>query len=400
MMSDVVIIGAGIVGLATALELRGLEPALSITVLDKEAGIARHQSGRNSGVLHAGLYHAPGSLKARLCRDGKARLERFCRDEGVPFRITGKLVVATTEAELPRLDALAERARANGVVVERLSESGIPRIEPHARGVAALHVPETGVVDFGEVCRALRVSLGRAARSTLELGTEVHGGVATERGVIVDTSRGAIHAGAVVNCAGLQCDRVARAFGVRSDVRIVPFRGCYLRLTAEAAHLVRALIYPVPDPAFPFLGVHFTRHLDGSVGCGPNAVLALGRESYEPWQIDPVDLVECVTFGGLLRLARRHLGTGLGEAWRALDRSAFARALQRLVPAVRPEMLEPAPAGIRAQAVTRDGKLVDDFVFEIGARAVHVLNAPSPAATASLAIGRSIAERVLERFNS
>lgn len=398
--SDVVIVGGGIVGLATALELRALEPTLSISVLEKEASLARHQSGRNSGVLHAGVYYRPGSLKALLCRTGKVRLEEFCRAEAVAFRISGKLILASTEDELPRLDALEERARANGVRVERLSEGEIGKLEPHARGVAALHVPETGVVDFAEVCRAYAARLQRSGGTRVVLGVAVHGGAATERGVTLDTSDGAVSAGAVVNCAGLQSDRVARAFGVHSDVRIVPFRGCYHRLADDAAHLVRTLIYPVPEPAFPFLGVHFTRHVDGSVGCGPNAVLALGREAYQAWQLNPGDLVEALAFRGLRRLARRHFGVGLGEAHRALDRGAFARALQRLVPSVEPEMLLPAPAGIRAQAVRSDGSLVDDFVIENGPRMVHVLNAPSPAATASLAIGRTIAEQVLERFSS
>jgi len=395
--ADVVVIGAGIMGLATAYQLLQREPALSLIVVEKEPAVARHQTGRNSGVLHSGVYYAPGSLKARNCREGKRLMEDFCRAEGIPFELSGKVIVATAEPELPRLAELERRGRANGVAVELIGADALRRLEPHAAGLQALHVPEAGVVDFGSVARRLAQRIAERPGCGVRLGAkvedlEVRGGHAT-----LTTSAGRFEAGYVVNCAGVYADRVARLTGREPPARIVPFRGEYYRLRPEAASLVRHLIYPVPDPTFPFLGVHLTRRIDGSVECGPNAVLAMGRQAYERGQVDRGDLLELARDAGFRRFARRHWKTGLVELGRSYSKPAFARAVQRLVPAVRPEHLEPAPAGIRAQALAADGTLVDDFLFDEDERILNVCNAPSPAATASLNIGRVIAERVLGR---
>jgi L-2-hydroxyglutarate oxidase len=398
--SDTVVIGGGILGLATAWHLTGESRAPSVTVVEKERGLARHQSGRNSGVLHSGVYYRPGSLKAINCREGKRALEDFCREEGIPFRRVGKVIVATDERELASLAVLHERAVANGAACERIDGARLREIEPHCAGVAALHVPEAGIVDYPAVCERLAERV-RERGGRILLGTRVRSLRETARGVRVGTSsREAreIEARVLVNCGGLHADRLARLSGLRTAIRIVPFRGEYYALDASSAHLCRALIYPVPDARFPFLGVHLTRMIDDTVECGPNAVLALAREGYRKTDVDPRDVVDAVSYPGFLRLCARYWRVGASEVARSLSKSAFVHAVRRLVPEVRGEHLRPAPAGVRAQAVGRDGRLVDDFVFAETPRAVHVLNAPSPAATASLHIGRTIAKRVIVRL--
>jgi L-2-hydroxyglutarate oxidase len=390
---DLTIIGGGIVGLATAREWLRRRPDDRLVLLEKDDALARHQSTRNSGVLHAGVYYAPGSLKAQNCRAGKAAMEAFCEAEDIPFERCGKVVVATHEAELPALRRLGERAMANGVACEPIDAERLAEIEPNAAGIAALHVPETGITDFALVCDRLARRV-REAGGELRPGTRVTGLRPTADGLVVETTGGDVETRRAVNCAGLYSDRVAAFSGLHLDTKIIPFRGEYYELKPEARSLVRALIYPVPDPRFPFLGVHFTRMIGGGVECGPNAVLAFAREGYRMWDIDPGELLESVTWPGFLRLVPRYGRLGLGEMWRSVSKKAFVRALQRLVPDIRAEHLQPAPAGVRAQAVRRDGSMVDDFLFVESERVLHVLNAPSPAATAALNIAIHISDRL------
>lgn len=389
MSRRVVVVGGGIVGLAVAHRLVTDEPTARVTVLEKDTGWARHQTGRNSGVVHSGLYYPPGSAKARWCRTGGAELLAFAREHGVAHAVTGKLVVATSPDELPRLAALHERGLANGLDVTRLDADGARAHEPHVAALAALHVPETGVVDYPGVCAALVDRLA-AAGADLRPGAEVVGGHDGPREVVVETGHGTVAADLVVTCAGLRTDLVAELLGHRPSVRIVPFRGEYRELAPEAAHLVRGLVYPVPDPELPFLGVHLTRGVDGHVHAGPNAVLALAREGYGWGVVRPRELAGTLAYPGLWRLARRHARTGVHEVARSLDPRRFGDSLRRLVPDLRDEDLRPAPAGVRAQAVRPDGSLVDDFLVERSGRCVHVFNAPSPAATAAFAIARHV----------
>ena len=394
---DVVVIGGGIVGLATALRLQERRPALRIAILEKETELATHQSGHNSGVLHAGLYYQPGSLKARLCREGKAAVEAFAEAHGIPFERCGKLVVAVAESELVRLTALWERATANGVPgLEEVGPDRIRELEPHAAGIRGLWSPTTGIIDFRRVAVAMADDL-RSGGVEILTGHEVRGLHVRPDEVIVATGNGEHRAGFVVACAGLQADRVAALDGGGDGPRIAPFRGDYYTLSDDARHLVRGLIYPVPDPRFPFLGVHFTKRIDGAVWAGPNAVLAFAREGYRRRDINPGELFGTVTDRGFLRLAGRYLRTGLAEMWRDWWKPAFVRELQRYVPDIRPDQLRFGPSGVRAQALARDGTLVDDFVLDGGARVLHVRNAPSPAATSSLAIGSMLADEVVQR---
>lgn len=393
---DLVVVGAGIVGLAAARAVLRREPSLRIVVLERHDGVAAGQTGHNSGVIHSGIYYKPGSLKARLCRDGRARLIEECTARGVEFRLSGKIIVATTEAEDERLDGLLERGRENGLEgVERIGPDRMREIEPQVAGRAALRVPEAGVVDYGEVCAMFAEDL-REHGVEIRFGWRVDSAHPQGGGLKVVTPRGTVHTRALLNCAGLYCDEVARRSGARVDVRIVPFRGEYWLLRPERADLVKALIYPVPDPDFPFLGVHLTRDVHGVVDAGPNAVLALAREGYTWGDVDVAHLAKTFAFPGALRLFRKHWRQGLDEMKRSFDLERLVRDLQRLVPAVQPDDLVPTHAGVRAQAVGRDGKLLDDFHFVDGPHAVHVLNAPSPAATASLAIGEAVADRVQE----
>ncbi|MDT0321299.1 L-2-hydroxyglutarate oxidase [Streptomyces millisiae] len=388
---DVVVVGGGIVGLATAHALRAARPGLVVTVLEKEPRLATHQSGRNSGVIHSGVYYRPGSLKARLAVRGAAELKKFCAEHGIPHAVPGKLIVATSPAELPRLHELAQRARRNGVPVRELGQAQMAEYEPGVHGVAALRVLTTGQCDFGAVARRL------AELVDVRRGAEV---VAIDRrpglGVAIRTARGEVlRARALVNCAGLHSDRIARLAGDDPGLRIVPFRGEFYRLRPERAHLVRGLVYPVPDPAFPFLGVHLTVGLDGEVHIGPNAVLALAREGYDWGVVRPAELADALAYPGLWRMAARHWRAGAGELLRSLSKRAFTAAVRRLLPGIEEDDLLPAPAGVRAQAVRPDGGLVDDFHFVERPHTVHVLNAPSPAATACLPIGQEIAARTL-----
>lgn len=392
---DVLIVGGGIVGLSTAYAITRAAPGTSVVVLEKESGPALHQTGRNSGVIHSGIYYRPGSYKARFAVQGAAEMVRFCAEQGLPHEVPGKLIVATDRAELPRLHALVQRGRENGIPVRELGPAQIAEYEPAVRGIAAIHVGTTGVCDFGAVARRL-ARLAEDAGVSVRYGAEVR--VVGRRGsaVAVRTALGEVlRARALVNCAGLYSDRVARLAGDDPGMRIIPFRGEYFELAPERTDLVRGLVYPVPDPAFPFLGVHLTRGIDGRVHLGPNAVPAAAREGYGRWTVRPGELAGTLGYPGAWRIARRHWRYGAGEIRRSLSRPAFAEAVRRLLPGITVEDLIPAAPGVRAQAVLRDGTLVDDFLFAESPRMVHVLNAPSPAATASLPIGREVARRVL-----
>lgn len=395
--TDILIIGAGIVGLATAYTLTQTHPDKRITVLEKEAGLARHQTGHNSGVLHSGVYYKPGSLKAINSLAGRRALLEFCDREGIPYKLCGKVIVAVTEADEARLDMLHERGLANGIAVEVLGRERLVELEPHAAGNRALHLPNAGIVDFRVVCERLAQRV-RAAGHAILTGAEVMKLTEGADGVTIQSKAGDFTAAFVVNCAGLHSDRVAALGGSRPEARIVPFRGEYYRLKRGAEHLCNNLIYPVPDPQFPFLGVHFTRTAWGEVECGPNAVLAFAREGYRKTDVNLRDLLETLTYGGFLRLGARYWRMGAGEMWRSLSKAAFVKALQRLMPDITAEQLEPMPAGIRAQAVASDGRMLDDFAFAESLRMVHVVNAPSPAATASLSIGRTIIGKLAQRF--
>ncbi len=390
---DIAIIGGGIVGLAVARELVGRRPGLGVVVLEKEGRLAAHQTGHNSGVVHSGIYYRPGSLKARLCVAGAARMKAFCRERGLPLLECGKVIVATRDEELPRLEELGRRAAANGVPgAATVGPERLRELEPHAAGLRALHIPGVAAVDYGAVTAAFADDVRRAG-GVVRTGVEILA-VRRETPLRLETSAGDLLADRLVACAGLHADRVARRAGERPDVRIIPFRGEYYTLAPEAERLVRGLIYPVPDPELPFLGVHFTRHVTKGVEAGPNAVLALKREGYRWTDVSPADLADTAAWPGFWRMARRNIGTGFDEILRSFNRRRFARDLQRLVPGIRKEDLLPGGSGVRAQAVDREGKLVDDFRLAFGDRTVHVLNAPSPAATASLAIAEYIVDEM------
>lgn len=392
---DFAVVGGGIVGLATAWQLQQTYPDARLCLLEKEMKVAQHQSGRNSGVLHSGIYYKPGSLKALTCRAGKAMMEQFCQSENIAYELCGKIIVALDDAEANRLDAIYQRGVANGVRCELLDRQQIQQIEPHAAGVAAIRVPEAGIVDYPAVCRRL-AEKHRSAGHALLLGSEVRGISCSSHDVRITTATATVNAGYVVTCGGLYSDRLVRLSGMKPVAKIVPFRGEYYELKHERRELCRNLIYPVPDPNFPFLGVHFTRMIDGSVECGPNAVLALAREGYSWRHLRVGDLAESLSYGGFVKLASRYWRTGLGEIHRSLSKSAFVRALSRLVPELKAEDLRPCRAGVRAQAVAPDGSLIDDFLWMTGHRILHVCNAPSPAATASLEIGRTIVAKIGE----
>jgi L-2-hydroxyglutarate oxidase LhgO len=395
---DVAVVGAGIVGLATALQLLRRRPRLRLAILEREAVIAAHQSSHNSGVVHAGLYYAPGSLKARLCREGKAELERYCLERGIPLQRIGKLVIATDAAELPRLAALQARAKANEVDgLETVGPERIREIEPHAVGIAGLWSPGTGIVDYRRVAEAYARDV-EAAGGTILTGHRVDAVRGDGPVRVLETAGGEIGARHVIACAGLWADRVAAMTGGGGPERIVPFRGDYYTLRPEARPLVRGLIYPVPDPRFPFLGIHLTRRHDGAVRAGPNAVLAFARTGYRRRDVSPGDLARTMAFRGFRRLARRYWRTGLAELWRDISRQAFLASVRQYVPAIRSDDLVFGPSGVRAQALDPDGTLVDDFRLGGDGSILHVRNAPSPAATASLAIGRELAETAIGRF--
>lgn len=399
-MTRYVIVGGGIIGLATARALLRADPAGTLTLLEKEPELARHQTGHNSGVIHSGIYYQPGSAKARMCRAGAASMKAYAEQHGIALEHTGKLIVATEESELPRLATLHERALANGIEVQRLGPEQAREYEPFVAALAALRVDSTAITDYSAVCRALAAEL-TAAGGQLRLGTTVHRLTHSAAATTVETDAGEFGADVVVNCAGLQADLVAatdRPGPVeRPDSRIVPFRGEYYELRPQARYLVKGLIYPVPDPQFPFLGVHLTRMVGGSVHAGPNAVLALAREGYRWRTVRPAELMAVLGYPGFWRLARRNLRPGLMEVARSLSKKRFAQSLARLVPEISEDDLVPSHAGVRAQALRSDGALVDDFLILQRGRNVHVLNAPSPAATSSLEIGDHIATLAVAR---
>ena len=394
--SDFAVIGGGIVGLAAAMEIQQREPEASVVVLERETSVGSHQSGHNSGVLHAGVYYQPGSLKSQLCRTGKVAMEEFCEVHAVPLERCGKLVVATSDSEWMTLERIAQRAKKNGVAFERVDTQGIRELEPSAAGVAGLHVPETGIVNYGKVCRQM-ASVIRSQGGEVRLNYSIDSIRTNPGAVTLSSSDGRTWTcDRYLNCGGLHSDVLYRMAGGQSEVQIVPFRGEYYQLVPQKQWLCRHLIYPVPDPSFPFLGVHFTRMIDGGVECGPNAVLALARHGYQWKDVNLRELTQTLRFAGFQRMVQQHWRVGLGEIHRSLFKSAFVRALQKLIPEIRSCDLVPGRAGVRAQAIASDGSLVDDFLIESTERAIHVLNAPSPAATASLAIANHIVSVVLD----
>jgi L-2-hydroxyglutarate oxidase len=389
---NVVIIGGGVVGLGVALEITRRFPHLRLLLLEKEDRVARHQSGHNSGVIHSGVYYKPGSMKARLCVTGAASMVEFCREHGIAHEVCGKVIVATHADELPRLEELRTRGQANGLAgLRMIGREELREIEPHATGLQALVVPSTGITDYAKVsekyAELISARGGTVLLSAAATGIRRGGGE-----IVIETTRGAFFAAALINCAGLYSDRISRMAGDEPGVMIVPFRGEYYDLVPERASLVRALIYPVPDPRFPFLGVHFTRRISGKVDAGPNAVLALAREGYRHSDINVRDLASSLAFPGFWRMARQHWRNGFDEFRRSFSKPMFVRALQRLVPEVSAKDLVPGGSGVRAQALKPDGALVDDFQFVPSGNVLHVLNVPSPAATASLAIGKTIVD--------
>jgi (S)-2-hydroxyglutarate dehydrogenase len=394
---DLAVIGGGIVGLSTAMQMTERFPGISVAVLEKEPALARHQTGRNSGVIHAGVYYQPGSLKAQFCREGVEATTRFCCEHGIAYEQCGKLLVATDAGELPRMEALYERARVNGLDVERLDKAEVARREPRIRGLGGVFVKTTGIVDYAQVAKAMADMVAERGGAILT-SSEVAHIEETPSGVTLDVGRDRIRAQHVIAAAGLQADRIARLCGVDVDFRIVPFRGEYYRLGADKDHIVNHLIYPIPDPSLPFLGVHLTRHIGGDVLVGPTALMAGARDAYRVRRIRPADLAATLVWPGTWRMARRWWRTGLAEVGYAASRGAFVRAAQRYVPDLQPEDVQPGPAGVRAQALGRDGALVDDFVISHTGHALHVRNAPSPAATSSLAIARLIVDRAQEAF--
>ena len=397
--ADIVIIGAGIVGLATAYQLLQRYPGKSVRILEKEASPALHQTGHNSGVLHSGIYYKPGSYKAKNCREGKVLMESFCEKEGISYEICGKVIVALDETELPAMEMIFQRGLENGVDCEKINGNQLREIEPHAAGIQAIRVPEAGIVSYPQVCKRLAERIEEMG-GCLQYNARVTDMVEKSEGTVVQTNHGDVIAKIVVNCAGLQNDRVTKMSGAKPPARIVPFRGEYYELKEDAKHLCKHLIYPVPDPNFPFLGVHFTRMIDGSVECGPNAVLALAREGYTWTDINIRDLAGTLSYAGFWKMMSKHWRSGMGEMHRSLSRKAFTKALARLMPEIRESHLRKAPAGVRAQALMPDGSMIDDFLYKEHGRVVNVCNAPSPAATSSLSIGKAIVERVPGRMES
>lgn len=390
---DIVVVGAGLVGLATGRELLRRYPDRRLAILEKEAVIASHQSGRNSGVIHSGIYYSPGSLKAQLCVEGALLLTTYCEERGIPYKRLGKLIVATKEAEMPRLDELFRRGQTNGVAgLTMVQAEDIPDVEPHARGLRAIHSPNTGIIDYRDVALSLVKDIQDAGGS-VTTGMAVSGLNRANGNWALRTTTGTVTARSLITCAGLYSDVLARMTGASPDPQIVPFRGDYWRLRPGRQTLVRGLIYPVPDPSFPFLGVHFTTRMDGDLWLGPNAVLAFAREGYRLSTVRVRELLAMLRWPGLYRMSRRYWRTGLSEMYRAVSHRALHAQLQRYVPDLQPEDILPGPSGVRAQALSRSGALVDDFVFSQEEGVLHVRNAPSPAATSCLAIARRIVDQ-------
>ncbi|NME70979.1 L-2-hydroxyglutarate oxidase [Flammeovirga aprica] len=399
-MYDVIIVGAGIVGMASALKIKQQSPELKVLVLEKEGDVAQHQTGHNSGVIHSGLYYKPGSHKALNCIDGYNQLIKFCDEEGVKYDLCGKVVVATDQKELDNLNTLYERGVANGLKdLKRLSASEIKEYEPYCNGIAGLYVPQTGIIDYTEVTQKYKEVFEERFGGEVKFRNKVEDIRLGSIGVEVMTNRDVYRSHLVVNCAGLYSDRVAQLALKQLDVRIIPFRGEYYEIKPNKHYLVKNLIYPVPDPAFPFLGVHFTRMINGGVEAGPNAVLAYRREGYKKTDVNVSELFESLTWKGFLKVASKYWPTGLGEVYRSYSKGAFTKALQRLLPDLKESDLKPGGSGVRAQACDKNGGLIDDFLFVEEDRMINVLNAPSPAATSSLAIGDTIASKVLKKLN-
>ncbi len=392
-MYDYTIIGGGIVGLSVGKELAEKYPNKKILVLEKEDELAAHQTGHNSGVIHSGIYYTPGSFKARFARAGNKSMQEFCEKHGIPYDMCGKVIVATNEKERPLLDDLYERGLQNKLNIARLNQEQLLEVEPNVNGVEAIHVKDAGIVDYTEVSKAF-------ASIIIEQGSDIHCGEAVEAihegadEVTVETSKATYKTDFVINCAGLQSDRIANMAGYHIDMKIVPFRGEYFTLKEESTHLVKNLIYPVPNPEFPFLGVHFTRGINGEIEAGPNAVLGFKREGYKKTDINLKDLAETLTYKGFIKLAGKYMKVGAGEMMRSVSKQKFTESLQQLIPAIEKDDLVAAPAGVRAQALNKDGSLVDDFMIIKGKKSLHVCNAPSPAATASIEIGKEVVSRL------
>lgn len=397
-MFDICIIGGGIVGLATAYQLSKKHPKLKLAVLEKETSLAKHQTGHNSGVLHTGIYYKPGSLKAINCRNGKKAMEQFCKEQGIEHELCGKIIVALNDEEIPRMQNIFQRGQENGVNCKIISREEMLEIEPHVAGVQAIHVPECGIVNYKQVCLRLGEIIQEKEENKIFLGQQVTKIRNMATSLVVETDKQQIECKHLINCGGLHSDKLTKLGGQPPPAKIIPFKGEYFELKEDAKHLCKNLIYPVPDPAFPFLGVHFTRMIDGTVECGPNAVLAFGREAYGKFDLNLKDLLESITYPGFQKMAIKHWKMGWGEMWRSYNKGAFVKALRRLIPEIEAKNLLPAPAGIRAQAVSPRGALVDDFLIESNDRIINVCNAPSPAATASLNIGSTIMAQLEDRI--
>lgn len=394
-MENLVIVGGGIVGIASAYQIWIHNPEVHITIIEKEATLAAHQTGHNSGVIHSGIYYKPGSLKAENCLRGYQMLLDFCKEKNIPYELCGKVIVAVDESEFAALDTLYDRGIQNGLNgLKRLSEAEIKEYEPHARGLKGIFVPQTGIVNYRQLTDAIAAVLGNSPRVKILTSTEVVGFELKEDRVAVLTSQGPIEAHKVVNCAGLHCDKIAALAGENLNVRIIPFRGEYYTINPKKAHLVKSLIYPVPDAQFPFLGVHFTRRITGEIEAGPNAVFAFKREGYNKTSFDFSDFWGSISWRGFQKVAIKYWKMGIGEYYRSYSKAAFTRALQKLIPEIKSEDLVPAPAGVRAQAVDKQGNLLDDFYIQESSYFIHILNAPSPAATSALSIGLTVSERL------
>lgn len=395
---DFTVIGAGIVGLSTAYKLTISFPNARILVLEKEQGVAAHQTGKNSGVIHSGIYYKPGSFKAILCRQGRHELVEFCKTHGVEMDVCGKVIVATKEEELERLEAIYQRGIENEIEgIEKIDEKRLKELEPHVKGIAAIHVPCAGIVDYKGMCEKLK-SLIEEAKGTVIFGEKVESILQKKEKLVVKTNNTSYKTKYLISCSGLHSDRVAKSAGVSTDIQIVPFKGEYYELKPEYQYLVKNLIYPLPHKDFPFLGVHFTRMALGGIECGPNAVPSFKREGYKKLSFDLNDTIEMANFPGFWKLSFKHWRMGLDEYHRSLSKKAFVKSLQNLIPEVKSEYLEVAPAGVRAMALLPSGEIQDDFHFEVANRQIHVLNAPSPAATAALAIGNEIVQKVAKEF--
>jgi L-2-hydroxyglutarate oxidase len=397
-MFDICIIGGGIVGLATAYQLSKKHPKLKLAVLEKETSLAKHQTGHNSGVLHTGIYYKPGSLKAINCRNGKKAMEQFCKEQGIEHELCGKIIVALNDEEIPRMQNIFQRGQENGVNCKIISREEMLETEPHVAGVQAIHVPECGIVNYKQVCLRLGEIIQEKEENKIFLGQQVTKIRNMATSLVVETDKQQIECKHLINCGGLHSDKLTKLGGQPPPAKIIPFKGEYFELKEDAKHLCKNLIYPVPDPAFPFLGVHFTRMIDGTVECGPNAVLAFGREAYGKFDLNLKDLLESITYPGFQKMAIKHWKMGWGEMWRSYNKGAFVKALRRLIPEIEASHLVSAPAGIRAQAVSPRGALVDDFLIESNDRIINVCNAPSPAATASLNIGSTIMAQLEDRI--